>query len=100
MLAGWRLVLRLRLGPLHSPDHILGWLIVDRSPGETVCQLHSGFLTAHNVFGKAGGTLAWSTFVTCKRPVARVIWPVVSPLHRLLVQIALRRAAQMIEAEV
>jgi hypothetical protein len=93
MLAGWRFVLGLRLGPRHSPHHILGWRIVDRGPGETVCQLHSGFLTAYNVFRKVDGTLVWSTFVTCKRPVARVIWPPVSLLHRLLVRIALRRAA-------
>lgn len=93
MLAGWRLVLGLRLGPLHSSDHILGWRIVDRGPGETVCQLPSGFLDSHNVFRKVDGTFVWSTFVTYRRPVARVIWPPVSLLHRVLVRIALRRAA-------
>ena len=85
--------LGLRLGPRHSPDHILGWRIVGRGPGETVCQLDSGFLTAHNVFRKVDGTFVWSTFVTYKRPMARVIWPPVSLLHRLLVRITLRRAA-------
>jgi hypothetical protein len=94
MLAGWRLVLGLRLGPRHSPDHVLGWRIVDRGPDETVCQLRSGFLNAHNMFRKAGGTLVWSTFVTYERPIARVIWPPASLLHRLLVRIALRRAAR------
>jgi hypothetical protein len=93
MLAGWRLVLGLRLGPRHSPDHILGWRIVGRGPGETVCQLHSGFLTAQNVFRKVDGTFVWSTFVTFKRPMARIIWPPVSLLHRLLARIALHRAA-------
>ncbi len=93
MLAGWRLVLGLRLGPRHSPDHILGWRIADRGPGETVCQLHSGFLDAHNVFGKADGMLVWSTFVTYRRPMARLIWPPAALLHRLLARIALRRAA-------
>src|SRR4051812_47227226 len=44
ILAGWRFVLGLRLGPGHSADHILGWQIVDRPPEETVCQLRSGFL--------------------------------------------------------
>jgi hypothetical protein len=93
MLAGWRLVLRLRLGPRHSPDHVLGWLIVDSSPGETVCHLDSGLLSAHNVFHKADRTLVWSTFVTYKGLAARVIWLAVSALHRFLVRIALRRAA-------
>lgn len=94
MLAGWLLVLRLRLGPLHSPDHILGWRIIDRSPGETVCQLRSGFLNAHNTFRASDGTLVWSTFVTYQRPIARVIWPPASLLHRLLARIALRQAAR------
>jgi hypothetical protein len=94
MLAGWRLVLRLRLGPRHSPDHVLGWRIVDRSPDETVCQLRSGFLDAHNVFRELDGMLVWSTFVTYERPIGRVIWSPVSLLHRLLVRVALRRAAR------
>jgi hypothetical protein len=94
MLAGWRLVLRLRLGPRHSADHILGWRIVDRGPDETVCQLRSGFLNAHNMFRKVDGKFVWSTFVTYERPIGRVIWPPVSLVHRLLVRIALRRAAR------
>lgn len=93
MIASWRLVLGLRLGPRHSPDHILGWQIVDRDPNETVCQLRSGILSAHNMFRRVDGTLVWSTFVTYERPIARVMWPPASLVHRLLVRIALRRAA-------
>lgn len=94
MLIGWRLVLRLRLGPLrHSPDHVLGWRITARDPGGIVCELDSRFLSASNVFRAADGRLTWSTFVTYDRPAARVIWPLAAPLHRLIVQIALRRAA-------
>jgi hypothetical protein len=94
MLAGWRLVLRLRPGPRHSPDHILGWRIVDRGPDETVCRLRSGFLNAHNVFRRVNGAFTWSTFVTYERPIGRVIWPPVSLIHRLLVRVALRQAAR------
>lgn len=93
MIAGWRFVLRLRLGPLHSQDHILGWRIVDRSTDRTVCQLASGSLKAQNVFLLADGTIVWSTFVSYKRPRARLVWPPVSIIHRLLVRISLRRAA-------
>jgi hypothetical protein len=98
MLAGWRLVLGLRLGPRHSPDHVLGWRIVDRGPDETVCQLSSRFLNAHNAFRKVDRTFVWSTFVIYERPIARVIWPPASLLHRLLVRIALRRAARSRQA--
>jgi hypothetical protein len=94
MLVAWRLVLGLRLGPLHSPDHILGWRIIDRDPDETVCQLRSGFLNAHNTFRKVDGTLVWSTFVDYERPLAWVIWPPASLFHRAIIQILLRRAAR------
>ena len=93
MLAGWRFVLGLRLGPRGSENHILGWRIVERRPDETVCQLNSGFLSAYNTFWLADGQLVWSTFVTYERPIARAIWPPVSILHRPLVRFALRRAA-------
>jgi hypothetical protein len=94
MLAGWRVVLGLRLGPRSSPDHILGWRITRRSPDETVCQLQSAFLSASNIFRRVDGRLVWSTHVTYDRPFARVIWPPVSLLHRPLVRLALRRAAR------
>ena len=93
MVAGWRFVLGLRLGPRRSPDHILGWHVIDCRPDETVCHLRSGFLDAHNTFRLVDGQLVWSTFVTYERPIARVIWPPVSLLHRPLVRFALRRAA-------
>src|SRR5690242_177666 len=50
MTMGWRLVLRLRLGPRYSPDHILGWSITERRLEQTVCQAQSSFLTAYNTF--------------------------------------------------
>lgn len=93
MLVGWRVVLGFRLGPRHSPDHILGWRIVDHHREETVCALNSRFLNAHNVFRRVDRRFVWSTFVSYRRPPARLIWPPVSLLHRALVRIALRRAA-------
>jgi hypothetical protein len=94
MLAGWRFVLGLRLGPRSSSEHILGWSITRRSPDETVCQLRSRFLSASNIFRRVNGRLVWSTHVTYYRPIARVIWLPVSLLHRPIVRIALRRAAR------
>jgi hypothetical protein len=93
MVAGWRLVLRLPLGPPRSADHILGWPIVDRRPDETVCHLRSGFLDAYNTFRLVEGRLVWSTYVAYEKRIAKVIWPPASLLHRPLVRFALRRAA-------
>jgi hypothetical protein len=95
MVAGWRFVLGLRLGPRPSQDHILGWQIVERDPDRTVCQLHSILLTARNTFRKADGRFTWSTFVTYERPIARIIWPPVSVVHRILVRVSLRKAANL-----
>jgi Protein of unknown function (DUF2867) len=94
MVAGWRFVLGLPLGPRHSPDHLLGWRIVESRPDETVCQLRSKSLDARNVFRKLDGTLVWSTLVTYERRVGRAIWLPASVLHRPLVRSALRRAAK------
>jgi Protein of unknown function (DUF2867) len=93
MVAGWRFVLGLRLGPMRSADHVLGWRIVKRGPDVIVCALPSRLLNAHNVFRRADGTLIWSTFVSYEHWMGEVIWIPVSVLHRLLVRIALRRAA-------
>jgi hypothetical protein len=93
MIVGWRYVLRLRVGPLTSPDHILGWRIAERGADEIVCRLESGFLSADNVFQRGDDTFVWSTFVGYERRGARIIWLPVSLIHRLLVRISLRRAA-------
>ena len=93
IVAGWRFVLGLRLGPRNSPDYILGWQIVERRPDETVCRLQSWFLHAYNTFRLDGGRLVWSTLVVYERPIARLVWPPVSLLHRPMVRIALRRAS-------
>ncbi|MEV5574800.1 hypothetical protein AB0L06_32595 [Spirillospora sp. NPDC052269] len=95
MIIGWRFVLGLRLGPLtSSPEHILGWRIVTNGADEVVCRLGSGSLDADNVFQRLDDTFVWSTFVTYKRRRARVVWPPVSLIHRLLVRISLQRAAE------
>jgi hypothetical protein len=86
------LVLGLRLGPRHSPDHILGWRIIDRDLDETVCHLRSGFLNAHNMFHKVDGTFVWSTFVAQELANGSGHLAPVSLFHRLLIPILLRRA--------
>lgn len=93
MVVGWRVVLGLRLGPRPSPEHILGWRIVERRPEETVCRLESRLLTARNTFRAADGRLTWSTYVSYRRTPARLIWPPLSLVHRALVRDRLRRAA-------
>jgi hypothetical protein len=99
IVAGWRLVLRLRLGPRHSPDHVLGWRIIRRLPEETVLEARSGLLTAHLVFRRQATRLVWSTVVHYNQRVARFVWPPVSLLHRRIVPFALRTAARRLSAK-
>lgn len=94
MLAGWRLILRFQLGPRRSPDHVLGWQIVEDRPDKTECHSRSPFLDAANVFQLVGDRLVWSTLVVYEGRIARVIWPPVALIHRLLVRVALGRAAR------
>jgi hypothetical protein len=92
MLAGWRFGLGLRLGARQSPDHVLGWPIVERFPDSIVCAADSPVLSAYNAFRRDDGQLVWSTFVYYRRPIARLIWPLAAVVHRPLVRRALRRA--------
>lgn len=93
VLAGWRMVLRLRLGPRPSPDHVLGWKILDRGANWVVLELRSAFLTAHLVFWVEESRVVQSTFLRYDRRVAHFVWPPVSMIHRQLVPWFLRRAA-------
>ncbi len=71
VIAGCKLVLGFRTGPVPSSDHILGWRIASRATDEVVCQLGSGFLNVYNTLRRVEGALVWSTFVNYKRPWAR-----------------------------
>lgn len=92
MRLGWRSVLRLRLGPDHSPDHILGWRVIERRPEQTVCHLRSSSLSAYNTFVSRDGQFVWSTFVLYDRPIARLLWLPASLLHRPIVRFSLAKA--------
>ena len=93
MVAGWRLVLRLKLGPRSDDGHVLGWTITNRSPDQVVVEAVSPLLTAQNTFLRDGDRIVWSTFVRYERGVARLVWLPVSLLHRLLVRFSLGHAA-------
>jgi hypothetical protein len=92
MLAGWRFGLGLRLGPHPSPDHVLGWPVVQRHPDAVVCAADSPILSAYNTFRRDDGHVVWSTFVYYRRPIAGLIWPLAAIAHRPLVRLALRGA--------
>ena len=87
----WRL-LGLRLGPTPSPDHVQGWRILDRGDDWITLEATSGLMTAHAVVKVDDGQVSVALFVRYDQPVAAVIWPPVSVMHRRAVPVMLRQA--------
>lgn len=94
LIAGWRAGLGLRLGPLGSPDHVLGWPIAQNRPDELVVRADSKILEASNEFAVDDSVLTWSTHVRYRNPAGRVVWAVILPAHVVLARLFLRRATK------
>lgn len=91
---GFRYGLGLRFGPRHSPEHILGWAIIDRSPDSVTVESRSWFLTSRLVFRTEAERLSQSTYVRYDRRIAAILWPPVSLLHRQIVPRIVHHAAK------
>jgi hypothetical protein len=90
-----RYVLRFRLGPSSSPDHVLGWKIVTSQPDVIVLEAVSSLARAVIVARKVDPTLAvGTTYLFYTRPTAaRFVWKIVGPLHRWIAPLLLKHAA-------
>jgi hypothetical protein len=87
----WRL-LGLRLGPTPSPDSVQGWKIADRGDDWIRIEATSWFMTAHAVVEVHDPQVSLALFIRYDRPIAAVIWPPVSVMHRRAVPVMLRQA--------
>jgi hypothetical protein len=94
LLSGFRYGLGLKFGPLSSPQHVLGWAIIDRSPDSVTIESRSWFLTSRLVFRTETTRVTQSTYVRYDRRIAAIVWPPVSILHRQIVPRILRHAAK------
>jgi hypothetical protein len=87
-----RVVLRLRLGPSSSADHVLGWQILASEP-DVICLAAAGPLLRGVLVARVVPTRAvLTTFVFYQHPAARIVWATVCPLHRRVAPYLLRRA--------
>lgn len=94
LLVSWRLGLGLRLGPLSSPDHVLGWVIERRTSNTVVLRTESRLLGTTRLVWQVDGTdLRFTTLITFRHPASRLLWAPVAPLHRFIVARLLARAA-------
>ncbi len=98
LVKGFRYGLGLRLDPWPSPEHVLGWAIIDRSPDSVTIESRSWFLTSRLVFRAETTRVTQSTYVRYDRRLAAIIWPPVSILHRQIVPRILRHAARRAQA--
>jgi hypothetical protein len=87
----WRL-LGLRLGPTPSPDFVQGWKIADRGEDWIRIETTSWFMTAHAVVQVDHGHVSVALFLRYDRPIAALIWPPVSVMHRRAVPVMLHQA--------
>jgi hypothetical protein len=90
-----RHVLRLHLEAPSSPNQLFGWRIV-KSDADVIRLEASGPLIRGVIVGRrrTRSTVTFTTFVYYVSPMpARVIWALVSPLHRSIVPYLLERAA-------
>jgi hypothetical protein len=81
ILTGWIAILRLRLAPRPSADHVLGWKVVRDAPIETVIGVEGATLSAHQVVQVQETRVVHVTLVRYDRPLARLLWAVAAPIH-------------------
>jgi hypothetical protein len=86
--------LRLKLRP--SPDRLLGWKIADRGENWMRIEAASWFMTGHVVMHAEEGQLSLASFIRYDRPLAALVWPPVSLIHR---QVALALVRSAIRAQ-
>lgn len=94
---GWRLVLGLRLGPLRSSRHVLGWRIEDSDEGSITLESRSWLAVADNIVVVEETGVRWVTVVHYRRRVAAAVWALAAPIHHLTVPWLLGRAARSLD---
>jgi hypothetical protein len=86
LVAGWPL-LGLRLGPLGSDEHVLGWLISANSPDQILLSADGRpDMAAELLVERQHGNLRFASFVALLSPAARELWVEVGPRHERTVR--------------
>jgi hypothetical protein len=88
-----RYVLRLQLSPIGTPDHLMGWKVVDADHDSITLGAAGPLIDGVLVARRTRSAAALETSVTYRRPVvARLVWVAVGPVHRRIGPYLLRRA--------
>ncbi|MBT2483541.1 MULTISPECIES: DUF2867 domain-containing protein [unclassified Microbacterium] len=90
----WRRLLGLRLMSARSPHTVAGWRIAERGERWIRLETESRLISANLVVRTSEGRVALTTFVRYDRGVGRILWTVLSLVHRRLVPGVLRDAVK------
>lgn len=85
-----RYLLGLRLAPGGSPSNLFGWRVAERTATWVRLEASGWLIAGHLLVYTEERELTVATFVRYNHPLARLIWPPVSLIHRR-VGIALMR---------
>ena len=90
-----RHVLGFRLGPISSPDHVIGWTIVRSDPRTIVLAANGPLMHGELDLRRQDGRRAVLTTRLHYRHkfTARTVWTLVGPLHRVIAPRLMERAA-------
>jgi Protein of unknown function (DUF2867) len=89
-------VLRFRLGPSSSPDHIIGWLILRSDPDEMVLTTRGPLMCGQLTLRRQDGVRAMliTRVHYCHQIAGRAVWFMVGPLHRAVAPRLMERSAR------
>jgi len=92
----WRLM-GLRLGPRNSPDHVQGWKIAARGDNWIRVQTGSWYLSAEAICLAEDATVSVSLSLRYDRPIAALVWAVVSGPHQRALPVMLHQAVRIMQ---
>lgn len=96
ILIGWR-ICGAELGPLSSPDHVLGWTVQVAEPERARIAVHWRIgLDAEIVTLDRPGGFTLASFVRTRTRLARVVWTLLSPMHRSATRVMLALAVRRV----
>jgi hypothetical protein len=92
-----RHILRFRLGPSSSPEHVIGWTVVRSDHDEIAIAADGPLMRGELTLRREDGSRAvLTTRVRYHRRIAAsAVWFVVGPLHRIVAPRLIQRSAQI-----
>jgi hypothetical protein len=81
----WHGVLRFDLEPVATEETLAGWRITEEAPTRLVLDVDGALMAGRLVFDTAGAAMTWTTMVRYHHVLARPVWTLAAPVHRMLV---------------